>query len=420
MNPAEPQPTSTCGRPLGPLEELYWLYGRVTPFHFALSAEIDGHTELPEWRSGFALLQRKRQMLTVGVDPNSKGNLSFLSQSNSIPLRVVTDSTARWQDEMARELTEPFDSSAAPLIRAVLLYTHARCVLILVADHSILDGLSMAQIIPDLLRLMSGEDIAALPIPPPLEAYAGMPQTTWGHREIREAASESESPSIHLRQRGTLPTVHGLQLSAASTERLVAVTRGRGATLQAALCAALALAGHSHNNGWTDACIRLLVPINLREMVGLSNDPILALSVGVLHALPGHSPRLWDLAVLLREELRRYQSPETVITSGALVTSIVQHGLDASRAARFMIENFTSEGMVTNLGRLKFDTAIGRFKISRVWGPAVLTGVDNEQVIGAATVNGTLCLTHTSVSPFPNLLKTMETILFAEIDRDYR
>jgi len=35
-------------RELGPLEQLYWFYGRATPFHFAIAATVDGKTMVEE------------------------------------------------------------------------------------------------------------------------------------------------------------------------------------------------------------------------------------------------------------------------------------------------------------------------------------------------------------------------------------
>jgi hypothetical protein len=46
-----------------------------------------------------------------------------------------------------------------------------------------------------------------------------------------------------------------------------------------------------------------------------------------------------------------------------------------------------------------------------MWGPAVLSAFEGEQTISAATVNGSLCLTHTSYTPPRGLLETMDYML---------
>jgi hypothetical protein len=64
--------------------------------------------------------------------------------------------------------------------------------------------------------------------------------------------------------------------------------------------------------------------------------------------------------------------------------------------------------MVTNLGRVPFDTIFGRLRLKSLWGPAVLRGIEGEQTIGAATINGSLNLLHTSYTPLPALLMNIE------------
>jgi hypothetical protein len=67
--------------------------------------------------------------------------------------------------------------------------------------------------------------------------------------------------------------------------------------------------------------------------------------------------------------------------------------------------------MVSNLGVLPFETSFGRFKLESLWGPSVFVGIEGEQMIGAATLNGAIHLSHTSYTPIPNLLQTIETTL---------
>jgi hypothetical protein len=44
-------------------------------------------------------------------------------------------------------------------------------------------------------------------------------------------------------------------------------------------------------------------------------------------------------------------------------------------------------------------------------GPAVLRGIEGEQTLGAATINGSLNLLHTSYDPLPALLMNIEEVL---------
>ena len=46
--------------------------------------------------------------------------------------------------------------------------------------------------------------------------------------------------------------------------------------------------------------------------------------------------------------------------------------------------------MVSNLGVLPFETSFGGFKLESLWGQSVFVGVEGEQMIGAATLNGAI------------------------------
>jgi hypothetical protein len=67
--------------------------------------------------------------------------------------------------------------------------------------------------------------------------------------------------------------------------------------------------------------------------------------------------------------------------------------------------------MVSNLGVVPFETSFGCFKLESLWGPSVFIGIEGEQMIGAATLNGAIHLLHSSYTPIPKLLQTMETAL---------
>jgi len=48
----------------------------------------------------------------------------------------------------------------------------------------------------------------------------------------------------------------------------------------------------------------------------------------------------------------------------------------------------------------------------------VLTGFDNHQTIGVATVDGALCLLHTSHTPLEGLFEEMQSILAEACERE--
>jgi hypothetical protein len=54
---------------------------------------------------------------------------------------------------------------------------------------------------------------------------------------------------------------------------------------------------------------------------------------------------------------------------------------------------------------------IGAVKLKALWGPAALHGLEGEQTIGVATVDGSLYLTHTSHTAPARLLEAMQSVL---------
>jgi hypothetical protein len=51
-----------------------------------------------------------------------------------------------------------------------------------------------------------------------------------------------------------------------------------------------------------------------------------------------------------------------------------------------------------------------------MFGPAVLTGFEDQQTISVATVNGALCLLHTSHTPPEGLLEKTQSVLAQACD----
>jgi hypothetical protein len=64
--------------------------------------------------------------------------------------------------------------------------------------------------------------------------------------------------------------------------------------------------------------------------------------------------------------------------------------------------------MLTNLGRLPFDSTFGALKLDTLCAPSALRGIEGEQTLGAVTVSASLHLTHSSPAPIPGLLACIE------------
>jgi hypothetical protein len=145
-------------RSLGSLEHLFWLLDQNRFAHFAVTALISGETSPRDWRRALDRLQKRHPILSVciGGEPGSVPSFRR-ADAAPIPLRIVEDEPdLRWEAEVETELATPFDPRQAPLIRAVLIHGARDAAFMLVAHHSIADGLSLAYAIGT--RLMHSPD----------------------------------------------------------------------------------------------------------------------------------------------------------------------------------------------------------------------------------------------------------------------
>ena len=76
-----------------------------------------------------------------------------------------------------------------------------------------------------------------------------------------------------------------------------------------------------------------------------------------------------------------------------------------------MHAHFASHGSLSSVGKIPYSTRARDIELTAIWGPALSTGVNGEQYLGAVTVNGKLHLTNTSSLPISGLLSKMESIL---------
>ncbi|MBB5317117.1 hypothetical protein [Tunturibacter empetritectus] len=94
-----------------------------------------------------------------------------------------------------------------------------------------------------------------------------------------------------------------------------------------------------------------------------------------------------------------------------LQSTAVSSNLTVEQAFQLKRNAFNAQVMLTNLGRLPFDSTFGPLKLETLWAPCALRGIEGEQTLGAVSLNGSLHLTHTSSAPIPGLLAGVEEVL---------
>jgi hypothetical protein len=386
-------------RPLGAIEELFCLLDQHFPTNHALTAQITGHTTVRQWRDALDAVQQRHPLLSVCIDTTFNRVPYFRRVTGQrIPLRVVTSTFARWQREIAEEVNAPFTPDQAPLFRAVLLHQETHCTFILSSHHAVSDGISILFLLRDILLALRGYALGALPLAPSREILLGAQQRTSTEPGLRSFAAE----------RPLLPRVEGIKLTPEQTTTLQHRARQEGVTIHAAISAALAIAGRAIDEGWRNSPLRLMSPAELRDILGIKDQCMVAICSAEISIEPGGSMTFWDLARFAKDGLSAVKSTENVSRVVDLQSAAVSSNLTIEQALQLKRNVFNAQVMLTNLGRLPFDSTFGALKLESLWAPCALRGIEGEQTIGAVTVNSSLHLAYTSPAPIIGLLAGME------------
>jgi uncharacterized RmlC-like cupin family protein len=401
-------------RPLGSFEHMLWLLDQNRPCHFAMTAQIAGTASPDHWREALDRVQGRHPLLSVCIE-GSPGSIPCFRQEDAapIPLRIVEgDPKTHWEREVGEELATPFDANRAPLIRAVLIQGSRDTAFILVAHHSIADGLSLAYAIRDTLSTLSGELLEPLPLAPAQEEILGVGAGSAALADTHEQPDGTPvgKPSTYRPLDDARPVVKGLRLPRSLTARLRDRARQEGTTVHGALCAAFVIAGRQVSAGWRDSALRILSPINTRPLLEVGESCGVFVSA-TTSTLDGQAVGFWELARDAKAAIAIEQTRDSVMASLSTIGEVVGKGAEIATAANVLADAFAHEGVLTNLGVLPFDNRFGALTLENMWGPAVQAGMEGEQTIGVATVNGSICLTHTSHTPLEGLLEAMRSVL---------
>jgi hypothetical protein len=283
---------------------------------------------------------------------------------------------------------------------------------ILVAHHSIADGLSLAYAIRDTLSALSGELLEPLLLAPAQEEILDVGACSAALASVHEQPDGLPigKPSTYRPLDDARPVVKGVRLPRILTARLRDCARHEGTTVHGALCAAFVIAGRRVSAGWRDSALRIMSPINTRALLEVGESCGVFVSA-TASAFDGQAIGFWELARDARAAITIARTRDGVMATLSTMGDVVGKGAEIGTAANFAADALAHEGMLTNLGILTFDNRFGALKLESMWGPAVLAGTEGEQTIGVTTVNGSICLTYTSHTPLEGLLEAMRSVL---------
>jgi NRPS condensation-like uncharacterized protein len=295
-----------------------------------------------------------------------------------------------------------FDPTKAPLIRTVLILHPEKAVVILVTHHSIADGMSSVFLLRDLLGAISGQALTPYAFPRSLDEIVGVPVCTSAEPGVafsQDLAEKCAETPVHVRSR---------VLSQELTRQLLGRARQENTTIHGIMCAAIAVAGREIDQWWRENPLRIFSPVDIRGLIGVEDHCMVAFSKAVSVIEPNSPGGLWDLARFVRKTLLPFKTvegngPVLSAISGAMGTN-----MNVEEAAQFNRAEFSEEAMVSNVGLVPYSSEFGKVTIKSLWAPVMLRGHEPEQTIGVATINGSLHLVHTSWSPIPGLLESVE------------
>ncbi|MEL7671345.1 hypothetical protein [Methanobacterium sp.] len=151
-------------------------YFRI-PNNVAVIAAINGNISENNLVQVLKKVAKMHPLTGVRVVIDSNQDAWFTEECDApLPLKVTRRKSNRhWIDVLENEQKIPFDFEKGPLIRFILLKSGEISDLIVICQHSICDGLSLANIIQDIMFLLNNPEIKVKRIDPVLPVPANFP-----------------------------------------------------------------------------------------------------------------------------------------------------------------------------------------------------------------------------------------------------
>lgn len=395
-------------RPLDPVERWCWTIGRVGAANMLLVVHGQGAPDPEGLRRAAADAQRRHPLLRARF-AEAPGGPCFAFDAAPLGVRALPGAVAEaWGAAAEAELREPFPPQG-PLVRLSLLRDRGPWALLMAFDHAVADGRGMFRLARELLAGQAGAAPGpVLPAPPPLgdllPPRAGDPRLR--RRALRgalgQAARRALEPRTALAEGPAAPAekrtraVH-LRVPSQALDGLVARCRAEGATMQAALAAALLLALRDEfglSRARTMACAH---GVDLRPW--LTADPgegLGSYSVAMgTHQRVGRASRIWPLARTVKANLA------AALGRGDQFLAAQPRPMDpAVAAARLARWRPRMPGVgVTNMGRLEGPAQYGEVTLEGFSGIPSLNVFSGLAFADAATLNGRLELNLVHAEP---------------------
>lgn len=418
-------------------------YFRI-PNNVAVIATINGNIPENNIVQVLKKVAKMHPLIGVRVVIDSSQDAWFTEECDApLPLKVtLRKSNRQWINVLEDEQEIPFDFEKGPLIRFILLKSDEISDLIVICQHSICDGLSLVNIIHDIMFLLSNPEIKVKRIDPVLPVSTNFPAAPlqvklkllknklimgrinrkWDKQQV--LFDDEDYHNIHKAY--TQKYKHRIiveELSRSQTSNLVEWCHKNHVTVNSALSVAFlagrrSIRGESHDNNHT---IQIAVNIRdrfkkpVKQVFGLLasgikfkfeylpektfSDNVSLFHQEVLHELNGNktlepllgyyiSPTLIDginfatYGKWVSDEFSRYEK----------LSGFIQNKANTAVAISNQIIGNMPGLMISNLGNVKTQKEYGSLKLDQLHF-VTSSSPFLDLVISVVTVNGKLTLT---------------------------
>jgi NRPS condensation-like uncharacterized protein len=421
-NDSDQQHVDVTGvRQLGAFERMYHRRQEKSTMHFCTVAELADDLDPGALAAALRAVQHRHPLLNVYVEDDPQTRLGFYRPASvpPIPVTVVDAETGHtWCDVVAAELTRPFDTSIAPLIRLVLLRsgTGTPAAIVLTAAHVIADGLSAAYILRDLFSALNGHELPALAVPRSQEELIGglrdrQPASALTANGVPQPVQPDWFATLSTIRSfdGAVPHVSAICFDADLTRRLVARARAEQTTVHSALVSAMTrVILESGRNEF----VRMLTPFAFRNHIGVHDDVCLYFTATRTAFTREQLTDLWDMARMVSDQLTAARSVGALVAASAATEQFIPVDATTEDAEDFMVRTLSFEAFASNLGVLDMGPPEAVRPVA-IWGPAILVQIQGELTTGICTFNGQLRMVTASHDPLPGYLERVRDVLDA-------
>ena len=385
-------------RRLSPTERLLWAVGEALPVNVAITGRIRGRTTPGLLREALSATRAHHPLLAVRVAVSGPWGAWFTTDGVPAPeLRFVRAGEPRsWTAIVEEELRRPFDTTAGPLARFVVVESDGSFDLVGIYHHLVADGLSVSFVLRDLLHALADPTGAATPAPPVVAVPVDdlLPGRRADPLDLLRVARTLHGAGRPPRPSGQLAYA-AWSMDAAETSSVLMRCRTEGATLQGLLCAAFARAhadlGHRSPAGIAVAAdLRRILAVPAGETLGLC-----ATSFPIAVDGPG-SHDLWTVARSATTDIRDRLRPEQLlplVRVNRLLRFLPRRTLGAL-LRRSELKRTLFDVSLSN-GRVPIPVDYGPFRVESLYW-AAHTSVSGAPLITVIGFDGRLFLSTTS------------------------